>query len=759
MGHVGPLIDTQMIGRLGSLQREIEAMRHRTVRELNSDAQIADRHRFLAESNPSSLDAETFFERIIGGNDLQPVNYLHRGAIAARAIARVDIRESPARRVGWGTGFLISPGVFITNHHVFPDAGMARSSVAHFNFEAGLDDTLKIYQEFALDPTRLFFSHEQLDFAIVAVNEASQTDGTPLSRFGFLPLLDVPGKASVGEWLTIIQHPAGQPKQICVRENRLIRRAADVLWYSSDTVGGSSGSPVFNNDWYVVALHHMGVPETKDGKPQTKDGRNFDPGTMSDQDVNWIANEGIRVSRIVQTLKTSAVRDHPLLAPLFAATPSSARVGADTSIASGEALGHTPPPAAWHALPSPPTATGTGSPVPPALIPTIKHAAQGDPAMTTDNPNLVPLNVTLHVDRDELVRAVGASIGNAPMRSAAEMDSIAAQEAAKRNRTRPAAFEAPFDPDYSKRAGYDADFLGKGKHRVNLPTLSPALRKLAAHLIEAPSEYVLKYHNYSVSMHAERRLAIYAAANVNFGDRYQMSRPSDVWRTDPRIESKHQITNFYYASNQFDRGHLTRREDLEFGKTPVAALQSAADTCHWTNCTPQHARFNQNKEVWQGIELYVLEAAIVHNRFSAQIITGPVFSEDDPEYKKIQYPLAYWKVVAAVNGAGELFATAYVASQRAAIDEHGIEAAPLEPFGAFRNYQVRIAEVERLTGLQFTSAKNTPLSISDPLEARRGNTLDEARRRRRRRDYESSSAASAVPPGYIELDSVEDIVL
>lgn len=359
--------------------------------------------------------------------------------------------------------------------------------------------------------------------------------------------------------------------------------------------------------------------------------------------------------------------------------------------------------------------------------------------------------LTICVDRAELARAMGSN----PSGGAVESASFDAGEAAKKKpKERAAAFDAPFDSDYSGRPGYQADYLGKGKHRVNLPTLSASLKKAAARLIEEPQEFVLKYHNYSVVMHAERRLAIYSAANINFGDRYAMSRPTDVWRTDPRIESKHQINNFYYASNQFDRGHLTRREDLEFGKTAVIALQSAADTCHWTNCTPQHKKFNQGKEVWQGIELYVLEAAILENQFKAQILTGPVFGEDDPEYKNIPYPVEYWKVVAAVNGAGEVFATAYVASQKAIIDEFGIEAAPLEPFGAYRNYQVKIAEVERLTGLTFTSDKDTPLSSADPLTKSAGR-----RPRRRRVGTNESASVGGSPAGYVELRSVEDIVL
>jgi len=49
------------------------------------------------------------------------------------------------------------------------------------------------------------------------------------------------------------------------------------------------------------------------------------------------------------------------------------------------------------------------------------------------------------------------------------------------------------------------------------------------------NEHVLHYRNYSLVMHSQRRFAIYTAANVSFGGRYDLSRSTDVWRVDPRI--------------------------------------------------------------------------------------------------------------------------------------------------------------------------------------------------------------------------------
>jgi endonuclease G len=658
---------------------------------------LDERREFLRETLNRPVEAEDTFERIIGGDELQSVNYLERGAIAARAVCRIALGSG-----GAGTGFLIAPGVLITNNHVLPNVAEAAGAIAQFRYELDLHDEPIDAVHFRLDPQDLFHTSVPLDFTVVAVIATPARGATPLAEFGYLPLLDVTGKASEGEWLTVVQHPSGERKQVCVRENQLIKRGDQVLWYSTDTEPGSSGSPAFNNDWFVVALHHSGVPEMKNGVAQA----------YPDGSLKWIANEGVRASRIAQTLKKD-LPDHPLSQPLFAATPASARIVA-------------------------------GSSVPPIHVPPKRETA----AMAGNPSAVLPLEIRLQVQADGTVVQLGA-------RSAVESLSPAATAGLEKTTKKPAAkFDAPFDPDYSKRKGFNQDSLGKGAKRVRLPALGKALEALAAPLIEpkGANKYVLDYDNYSVVMHAERRFAIYSAANVAFNQRFDMSRPEDVWRRDPRLLAKYQIENWFYASNQFDRGHLTRREDLEFGPSVESALKSAGDTCHWTNCTPQHAQFNQNREIWQGIERYVLEESIRGGNFNAQIFTGPIFDEGDPEYRETQYPLQYWKVVAAVNASGNLFATAYVASQEAVIAQYGIEVTEV-PFGAYKTFQTKIDEIERLTGLTFQSGTNgnKPLRDYDPLES------TERRPRRRARAGTMESMGGVLPPNYYEISVLDDI--
>lgn len=103
--------------------------------------------------------------------------------------------------------------------------------------------------------------------------------------------------------MSIIQHPRGNPKQVAIRENRVIDVFDDFVHYVTDTEPGSSGSAVFNDQWEVISLHHSGVPKKdKQGKILTKDNQIWTKN-MGEDKIAWIGNEGIRVSSIVKELE------------------------------------------------------------------------------------------------------------------------------------------------------------------------------------------------------------------------------------------------------------------------------------------------------------------------------------------------------------------------------------------------------------------------------------------------------------------------
>ncbi|WP_230862517.1 DNA/RNA non-specific endonuclease [Amycolatopsis camponoti] len=559
----------------------------------------------IAAGDPKAMaDAGAILERIVLTDDLLGVGYLEGGVTASAAIGRVNIRDGRGRLTGYGTGSMISPDLLLTNHHVLPDAATAGSSVIEFDYQDGVDGLPRPVRAFGLDPDRFFVADETLDFALVAVKASADE----LRPFGFNRLIGSEGKAIVGDFVTIIQHPRGGKKQVALRENRIVDVLEKFLHYETDTEPGSSGSPVFNDQWEVVALHHASVP------------------AEGHAEYGGYLNEGIRVSRLLEFLRGQRFTpDRQALLDRLATRPE-----------------------------------------------------RGTPARPVPDGTAQPLTLTLPVD----------------IRLRAEP---------------PAAPESiRIDPDYSNREGYDPDFLPG--HTVPLPGLSDALAALAATNRQAAAEprYVLPYHHFSVVLNKVRRLAFFTAVNIDGRTSQPLRREADRWSLDPRVDPGEQVGEEIYRANPLDRGHLVRRLDPAWGATAAIAQLGNDDTFHFTNCSPQHEDFNQNKTTWAGLEDYVLNNADNHD-LKVSVVTGPVLAEDDDRYRGVQLPRQFWKVVAMVKADGTLSATAYLLSQEELI--HGLEVAGEFDYGAYRTYQVPVRRIADLTGLSFGA-----LTDADPLE-------------------------------------------
>jgi V8-like Glu-specific endopeptidase len=255
-------------------------------------------------SQPLHLDFAP--ERVIGPSDFQGTSFLELGLAVARFVGRVNICSAPGRTVGFGTGFMVSPRLLLTNNHVLPDSRSAVNSLIEFDFQVDLQGSELPVRSFALQPQVFYLTDKTLDFSLVAVSPLSQ-DGIDLKHYSWVRLFGDEGKELLGDPLNIIQHPNGELKQVALRNNQLVDRFEDFLHYLTDTEPGSSGSPVFTDTWTVVALHHSGVPKMDDGKYIGKDGKVWKPGMDPDM-LDWVANEGIRVSSLVKFIKRKALR-------------------------------------------------------------------------------------------------------------------------------------------------------------------------------------------------------------------------------------------------------------------------------------------------------------------------------------------------------------------------------------------------------------------------------------------------------------------
>jgi endonuclease G len=250
-------------------------------------------------------------ERVLGVSNLCSINFLARGLEAAKAVARIRVRQADGSGEWFGTGFLVAPGLLLTNHHVLADEHQAALAVAEFNFQHDIHGVATPRQAYNLAPSRLFFSDGELDCSFVEVAPRS-FDGMPLTEFDYLPLMSASGKAIDGEWVSMIQHPGGQPKQIAIRDSQIVTltnedalniRLDSFIHYTTDSEPGSSGAPVLNDQWQVVALHHRGVPDFNEkGQRLARDGKTIWTRQMGEEQKGWVANEGVRVSAIYELL-------------------------------------------------------------------------------------------------------------------------------------------------------------------------------------------------------------------------------------------------------------------------------------------------------------------------------------------------------------------------------------------------------------------------------------------------------------------------
>lgn len=207
---------------------------------------------------------KTEMEKVHLRRNFLPVRFLKDGVERGQAVCRIVTKDS------LGTGFLVGPGLLMTNNHVLEAVETARGSIAEF----GLDDGASVPITAALLPEQFFITNRELDFTIVAC------DPSPLGGIRPIPLRRSPVTVTRFDLVNIIQHPSGRPKEVALQENEVTRVQDRLIHYRTDTEPGSSGSPVFNNDWDLVALHHSGR-------------RN--PGGTAE-------NEGIRISAILAHL-------------------------------------------------------------------------------------------------------------------------------------------------------------------------------------------------------------------------------------------------------------------------------------------------------------------------------------------------------------------------------------------------------------------------------------------------------------------------
>ena len=210
-------------------------------------------------------------DQMVEIDNMLPINFILKAAEVQKSVARVT-----GPLIGEGTGFLIADNLLITNNHVIDSKMAADRANIEFNYQYNINHTFGPVSKYSVNTSGFFHTNRDLDYTIIELND------NPGKNWSYIPLFSY-ANTSKGEQVSIIQHPEGEPKKIALSDNDVTRSNPNgLIWYSTDTLRSSSGSPVFNNNWDVVALHH----------------------SLGYIDENGIGrdNEGVQIWRIVEDL-------------------------------------------------------------------------------------------------------------------------------------------------------------------------------------------------------------------------------------------------------------------------------------------------------------------------------------------------------------------------------------------------------------------------------------------------------------------------
>lgn len=682
---------TRLINRLktkASLSRE-EAESIATGIKAFSTMSPKQRAAFTKTRGPEAIWGNTI--------DFVSIAFLERGQTAAKSVGRVAFRDGRAQ----GSGFLISNRLFLTNNHVIPSKQAAQQFCVEFDYELDPQDRPRGPSRFAL-ASDIFFETDDvndLDYTLIAIGDRLSGPRT-VEEFGWCALSDASDKHALGEVANIVQHPDGRYKEVVLRENRLVSRLDFALHYVADTEPGSSGSPVFNNEWRVIALHHWGGPWRQKTNAQ---------GHAVPREIN----EGIRISAIVSELRQ---RLPGMASGLRALLQQALDLDRHDAVRPSDERRN---------------------------LPTPSYSARVGP----DG------RVTWQIPLEISVGLPGLIQGSVATATAPAVSSSLTNAAASTS-------EVKVKPskNYNDRSGYKPRFISE--FTIQLPTLSESQKRQAAVNKErqpGDDPYELMYHHFSVVMNRTRRLAFFTACNIDGASAKHVDRTtgnvsplraddphlaenlemqegaeaSESWYDDARLDPQDYAGRDIYEKQvvpgfldtrsmartlrMFQRGHLVRRMDPAWG-TDQQALLADADTFHWTNCSPQVGFFNMGKaprkpgtgggKLWRAIENYVLRNAVA-DEMRVSSFTGPIFSAQDRDFRDIKVPGRFWKIVVWAER-GALRSLAMIADQRPvisvwpeALGEAAEAYGDLDELDRVRDFVTTVNEIERLTHLNF----------------------------------------------------------
>jgi hypothetical protein len=248
-------------------------------RELQAIAEYIKEKRQQIEVNPVAgqppLQAPGALERTLHSvaDFVDVLQFKQRMSQCEAAVCRIEMKAGE----GEGTGFLVGPNLVLTNYHVFCSVWKRQTTpdevVARFDYKIGPDGVslpagraCKLTADWNVAHSASGEGAEDLDFLLLRLNESPGTDsmaelaGAP--RGWLRPALR---KLQKGEPLVILQHPLTRPMQLALGSVIEINTLNSRVAYDVNTEPGSSGSPCFDAQWDLVALHYYGAKTANRG--------------------------------------------------------------------------------------------------------------------------------------------------------------------------------------------------------------------------------------------------------------------------------------------------------------------------------------------------------------------------------------------------------------------------------------------------------------------------------------------------------------
>ena len=184
------------------------------------------------------------------------VGQLRRGLELADSVCKITFTDRPDE---CGTGVLITPDIVLTNYHVLSLEETSNlekiAKTVHFQFgyvstELGMSIPVQSFTVATNQPVVQASPVHKLDYVLMRLN----TQPVSLTPVPF----DLDDQLLPRSPLNILQHPDGEKMKASLSNNGVVKtnNVRGLVLYVNSTQGGSSGSPCFNDDWKLVALHH-----------------------------------------------------------------------------------------------------------------------------------------------------------------------------------------------------------------------------------------------------------------------------------------------------------------------------------------------------------------------------------------------------------------------------------------------------------------------------------------------------------------------